>query len=253
MEHLIKKHFVVTGGTSGLGYAITQQLLKKGAQVTLLIRDEQKYHNTHFPTNTHLLDYQICDLAQPEDIKQLAFKQPIDGVIHSAGLGYFKPILEHTENEMLETYHINLIHFNLLLQQLKPYFNPHPYIVGISSLAAFSTQTSSGHYAASKAGFNQVLNTLRLENPNYHVLVVNAGPIRTPFHAKADPTLKYAAQVDKWMLDPNQLAQEVIHAMTHKKAELNRPKWLYYLLKCYQVNPRFFEKTAPNLFSNKGK
>ncbi|MCP6711455.1 SDR family NAD(P)-dependent oxidoreductase, partial [Klebsiella pneumoniae] len=81
----------------------------------------------------------------------------------------------------IETYTINVLHFNLLLSQLAPYFTQHPFIVGVSSLAAFSTQTASGHYAASKAGFNQVLNTLRLEQPDYQVTVVNAGPIRTPF------------------------------------------------------------------------
>ncbi len=251
MQQIIGKHFVVTGGTSGLGYAITQQLLAKGAHVTLLVRNMQKFNETHFPVNAHLLDSKYCDLSDATTIHQLIFSKPIDGFVHSAGLGHFKSVLQHTEQEMIETYTINVMHFNLLLQQLVPYFSEQPYIVGISSLAAFSTQTASGHYAASKAAFNQVLNTLRLEQPNYHVTVVNAGPIRTPFHAKADPTLNYAAQVDKFMLDPNILAKDIISAMLKGKAEVNRPKWLYHLLKVYQMSPRTIEKIAPQLFNNK--
>lgn len=252
MQQIIGKHFVVTGGTSGLGYALTQQLLAKGAHVTLLVRNKEKLNALQFPFNQHLLKSKYCDLNDVTDIHRLTFSKPIDGFIHSAGLGYFKPILQQSEQDMLETYTINLIHFNILLAQLVPYFTKHPYIVGVSSLAAFSTQTSSGHYAASKAGFNQVLNTLRLEQPNYRVTVVNAGPIRTPFHAKADPTLNYAAQVDKFMLDPTILANDIMTAMLKGKAEVNRPKWLYQLLKVYQFAPRTIEKLVPQIFNQKG-
>ncbi|GEP78465.1 SDR family oxidoreductase [Staphylococcus carnosus] len=252
MKNLIGKHFVITGGTSGLGYAITNAVLKKGAYVTLLVRNIDKFNKTYYPYNAHLLNAQVCNLNSRAAIKKLCFKkEAIDGLIHSAGLGYFKSIDAHEENEMIETYEINLINFNILLKQLAPYFTKHPYIVGISSLAAFSTQVHSGHYAASKAALNQVLNTYRLEHPNYQVMLVNTGPIRTPFHAKADPTLKYAAQVDNIMLDPDKLAEEIINNMLKNKSEVNRPKWLHALLKLYQLAPRTIEKTFPALFNNK--
>lgn len=252
MKNLIGKHFVITGGTSGLGYAITNAVLKRGAKVTLLVRNIDKFNKTYYPYNAHLLNVQLCNLNSRSDIKKLTFqKDSIDGLIHSAGLGYFKSIDTHEEKEMIETYEINLINFNVLLKRLASYFTKHPYIVGISSLAAFSTQVYSGHYAASKAGLNQVLNTYRLEHPHYHVMLVNAGPIRTPFHAKADPTLKYAVQVDNIMLDPDKLAEDIIDSMLKNKFEINRPKWLYTLLKFYQLAPRKIEKTFPSLFNNK--
>lgn len=252
MENLIRKHFIITGGTSGLGYALTKVLLKRGVKVTLLVRSMSKYKNTYFPHNPHLLQAIPCDLNSAEQIKRLDFANAaIDGLIHSAGLGYFKSINAHSEEEMLQTYRINVVNFNILLNHLAPSFSEQPYIIGISSLAALSTQAHSGHYAASKAAFNQVLNTYRLEHPNYHVLTVNAGPIRTPFHAKADPTLKYAAQVDKLMLDPDELADQIVIHMLHNKSELNAPKWLYNLLKLYQLAPRKLERALPKLFNNK--
>lgn len=96
-----------------------------------------------------------------------------------------------------------------------------------------------------------VLNTYRLEHPNFHVMLVNVGPIRTPFHAKADPTLKYATQVDSLMLDPDKLAEDIITNLLENKIELNRPIWLYTLLKFYQLFPRKIEKIFPALFNNK--
>ena len=51
------------------------------------------------------------------------------------GLGYFKSISQHSTNEMLETYEVNIIGFNLLLHALLPYLSKHASIVGISSQA----------------------------------------------------------------------------------------------------------------------
>lgn len=251
MENLIGKHFVLTGGTSGLGYALTEALLKKGAHVTLLVRDIQKFNSLKFKHNQVHLKMKFCDLSSIKTIHQLTFQNKIDGLIHSAGLAHFKSISDHTEQEMLETYNINLIHFNILLKQLEPYFNKHAVIIGISSLAAFSTQINSGHYAASKAGFNQVLNTYRLEHPNFHVMIVNAGPIKTPFHQKADPTLKYAKKIQNIILDPKQLAEKIITSMQKGKVELNTPNWLFQAQKIYQLNPRMIERIFPFLFNNK--
>ena len=35
---MIGKHFIITGATSGLGYAITNELLQRGAHVTILAK-----------------------------------------------------------------------------------------------------------------------------------------------------------------------------------------------------------------------
>ncbi|MDN8849071.1 short-chain dehydrogenase, partial [Staphylococcus aureus] len=75
-----------------------------------------------------------------------------------------------------------------------------PTIVGIGSQSAFLTQAYAAHYGASTAAFNQVLNALRIEKPNYHVLTVNTGPIATPFHEKADPSLAFAQKYKSIML-----------------------------------------------------
>ena len=55
------------------------------------------------------------------------------------GLGYFKSISQHSTNEMLETYEVNIIGFNLLLHALLPYLSKHASIVGISSQAIHHT------------------------------------------------------------------------------------------------------------------
>lgn len=190
---MIGKHYIVTGGTSGLGLDIVKQLLKRGAHVTVLARNIEKFNQIDFQNDQKHVEVIQCNLQHREDISQLEDKinTPVDGLIYSSGLGYFKSIDNYTAEEMIETYDVNLIGFNLLYKVLRPQFVQHAHIIGISSQAVFVTQANAAHYGASKAAFNAVLNALRIEEPQFHIMSVNPGPIDTPFHEKADPTLSF--------------------------------------------------------------
>lgn len=250
---MIGKHYVVTGGTSGLGLEITKQLIQKGAHVTLLARSKQKYKHIDFSPYEHNVQMIPCDMQDKHAISQLPqyIDTQIDGIIYSSGLGYFKSINQHTPDEMTETYEVNIIGFNLLLHALMNQLSPHASIVGISSQAAFVTQANAAHYGASKAALNAVLNALRLEHSSFHVMSVNTGPIRTAFHKKADPSLAYAHKYDAMMLDPTLLANDVIKGIIERKCEINQPKWMHTTLKIYQLFPRLLESLFPFLFKNK--
>lgn len=250
---MLGKHYIVTGGTSGLGLEITKRLIKKGAHVTILARNKEKYKQINFKPFEKRVQMLTCDLQDKNAISMLPqyIDTQIDGIIYSAGLGYFKSISQHSTNEMLETYEVNIIGFNLLLHALLPYLSKHASIVGISSQAAFITQANAAYYGASKAAFNAVLNALRLEHPSYHVMLVNPGPVRTPFHEKADPSLAYAHKYDAMMLDPTLLAKDIIDGIIKRKCEINQPKWMHSALKFYQLCPRFLESLFPFLFKNK--
>ena len=232
---MLGKHYIVTGGTSGLGLEITKRLIKR-AHVTILARNKEKYKQINFKP-----------FEKRVQMLNLSYYQ-----IYSAGR-YFKSISQHSTNEMLETYEVNIIGFNLLLHALLPYLSKHASIVGISSQAAFITQANAAHYGASKAAFNAVLNALRLEHPSYHVMSVNPGPVRTPFHEKADPSLAYAHKYDAMMLDPTLLAKDIIDGIIKRKCEINQPKWMHSTLKFYQIFPRFIESLFPFLFKTNSK
>ena len=72
---------------------------------------------------------------------------------YSAGLGYFKSISDHSFSEMIETYQLNLISFNVLYTVLRPYLTSNAHIVGISSQAAFSTRQMLHIMGHRKQGF----------------------------------------------------------------------------------------------------
>ena len=66
-----------------------------------------------------------CDLQDKNAISMLPqyIDTQIDGIIYSAGLGYFKSISQHSTNEMLETYKLIssvLIYYCMLYCHIYP-------------------------------------------------------------------------------------------------------------------------------------
>lgn len=250
---IVGKHFIVTGGTSGLGLEITKELLKRGAYVTLIVRSTKKFENINFDLYKKRVSMLKCNLQDTLEVghisKSLCY--PIDGIVYSAGLGFFKSIQSHSLEEMIETYHVNVLGFIALFKTVKPYLTSNASIVGISSQSAFVTQANAAFYGSSKAALNSVLNALRIEEQNLHVMAVNPGPINTPFHKKADPSLKYANKYASMMIDPKILAKEIVRGIITRKVEINKPVWMNPLLKLYQLAPRKIETYFTSLFKNK--
>lgn len=248
------QHFVLTGATSGVGLSLLKLLLQQKVRVTVLVRSPQKLTALKNKDEDNLLQIIECDLLNMDDInglQQYFQNTTITGLIYSAGMGYFKSISDHSVQEITDTYNLNVVHFNLLFKVLQPYLATKATIVGIGSQASHITQAYAAHYGASKAAFNQLLNALRLEHPNYHVMVVNTGPIDTAFHQKADPSLTYAQKYQSIMLDADTLAKDIINGIIWKKTEINKPYWMNVLLKFYNLAPRTFERLLPKLFKNK--
>ncbi|MDT3960759.1 SDR family NAD(P)-dependent oxidoreductase [Staphylococcus kloosii] len=248
------RHYIMTGATSGLGLALLKALLQKSVQVTVLARNPQKIAQLAHTVNSKQLTIINCDLLNLDDINSIPSQLPntnIDGLIYSSGTGYFKSIQTHNIEEMLETYQLNIVNFNVMFKVLLPYFSNNASIVGIGSQAAYTPQAYAAHYGASKAAFIQLMNALRLEHPSFHVMTVNTGPVNTPFHNHADPTLKYAKKYQRMMLDPTRLAQDIIEGINKRKTEINKPSWMHIMLKIYNIAPRTIERLFPFAFKNK--
>ena len=53
------------------------------------------------------------------------------------------------------------------------------------------------------------------------------------------------------MIQPQQLAKQIVEGIILNKIEINQPSWMQIMLKFYQLCPRTLEKLCPNLFKNK--
>ncbi|UTH12898.1 SDR family NAD(P)-dependent oxidoreductase [Macrococcus equipercicus] len=253
---MLGKKFLLTGGTGGLGEAILEELIRNGAFVTVIGRNEEKLAGltAKYPAQ---VDVFKADLNEREAVDRLgdflrSGQTVYDGLINNAGFGYFKSFMDHTPEEIHDVLNVNLTQTILLTHLVIPYIRAEGSIVNISSQAARVTTPYSSIYAASKAGLSAFTNALRMEEP-LHVMTVQTGPIGTAFFTRADSSGKYDAMTKRLQLDRHKLAREIVDGIVTKKTEINRPQWMHYGLTLYNLFPRFIERKLERPFLSKSR
>ena len=85
---LTGKHFVITGGTSGIGKEAARELARAGAHVTIPARNAAKGAATVAEIARDRVDFKLLDLADLTSVRNFAkeFTSPIDVLILNAGV-----------------------------------------------------------------------------------------------------------------------------------------------------------------------
>lgn len=186
---LLDKVIVVTGGGRGIGRAIVEQVLSRGAKVATL--------DVSFPTQSSSSDeiQFTCDLSQETEVTEtfatiLSTYGRLDGLVNNAGVILEKPITETTVQDFERTIGVNLRATFLcaktaVLQYKKqaPAQDGYaPRIVNIASEIGHSGMANYTVYTASKGAIYSFTRSLALELAPLGILVNNVapGPTDTP-------------------------------------------------------------------------
>ncbi|SJZ36965.1 hypothetical protein SAMN02745116_00067 [Pilibacter termitis] len=256
------KTIVITGATSGLGEAIAHVCAKRKAHLILLGRNAEKLKEIQ---ESLLQQHQVqCETYQADFLKieevqavgeKIARKYSvIDVLINNAGVGYFEEFSNLSVEKITATFQTNVLSLMVFSKILLPNITKSKgEIINISSMSAKFSSPKSSIYAASKAAVTHFSNILRLElaKKSVRVRLVHTGPIRTPFHEKADKTGEYAKKVEKWMLNADKLAEEISQTIGTKKRELNRPRLMSVASVWATLFPRITDYFSQNVFNYK--
>ena len=175
---LTNKHIVVTGASDGIGRATCIQASKLGAKVSLIARNIEKMKETlsSMENNAHAI-YSF-DLNEIQDIDELITKiveehGPIDGLVHSAGIGANIPIKFTKFSHVEKLMKVNYYAFVELLRvaSSKKISNDNASFVGVSSIAATNGEKSQGAYAGTKGAMNSVVHSFAKELLNRGIRV----------------------------------------------------------------------------------
>ncbi|KEQ78488.1 NAD(P)-binding protein [Aureobasidium pullulans EXF-150] len=182
---------VVTGGCSGIGLSIVEQLLLRNAQTTIVIVDYVK-PLFEIAADGPLRFYQ-CDLSDSTAIQQIckAIKADVGDptvLVNNAGLTRGQTVMEGEYGDVEMTFRTNIIAPFLLTKEFLPAMvaRNHGHIVGISSMSAMITPAGLADYGATKAGMIILQETLRAElkfrhnAPKVRVSTAVLGFIKTP-------------------------------------------------------------------------
>lgn len=164
MTNLNKKTAIVTGGTRGIGRAISLKLGSIGYRVIALyarnreaaesIENEAKSLNIELATFRGDLTKEDCFNEIVDYIKTNT--KEIDVLIHSAASGVHKSPFETTEKHLKWTYDINVFSFHKLLQTLLPRIAREGSIIGITSLGSQAPLLNYSAVGSSKAAMESL-------------------------------------------------------------------------------------------------
>jgi NAD(P)-dependent dehydrogenase (short-subunit alcohol dehydrogenase family) len=179
---------VVTGGASGIGRGIAEQLLADGARVAIADIEESAVRATAEEIGALPL---TVDVSRLEDVQRMAADViaafgRVDIVVNNAGVGPFARIADLTMADWRWIIDVNLygvIHgVNVFLPLLEA--NPGGgHLVNTSSMAAFTPFETLGSYAVTKFGVAALTEVLQAELASagsaVHATLLVPGSVRT--------------------------------------------------------------------------
>lgn len=177
-EKLFKgKVVLVTGGRSGIGYAIAELMLKSGAEVVICSRKEEKLSQAAEKLSEHgACSYMACDIRQTEQIQALAafIKEKygrLDILINNAG-GQFPALAEMINDKGWNAVINNNLNgtFFMCREMANAFFIPQKQGVVVNIIASIARGfPGMAHTGAARAGVENLTKTLSAEWSEYNI------------------------------------------------------------------------------------
>lgn len=189
MQTTHAKSVVITGASSGIGFALARHYLEQGATIGAIARRAELLHElaSQFPGRV---------LSYPLDVRDAAALQAAaddfmarvgvpDIVVANAGVSIGTLTRYAADNDVFQ--HVMDINVMGTVKTFQPFVEPmraagRGRLVGIASVAGFRGLSGSGAYSASKAAMISYLESLRvdLHGSGVKVVTVCPGYIKTP-------------------------------------------------------------------------
>lgn len=200
------------------------------------------------------------DISKPDEIEAVFHKitttvGPIDVLINNAGFGHFESVLTADMSIAEDMFRVNVLGlmYTSQLAAIHMADRQSGHIINVSSMAGKMATPKSTIYSATKFAVLGYTNALRLELKPLSIRVssINLGPVKTTFFDKADKDGDYLSKVDKYVLDPKEVAHKVVRLIGTNKRELNLPKSMEAASKMYTLFPKIGDYLASTLFNQK--
>lgn len=186
------KVWFVTGGSKGLGLALTKLLLAQGHKVAVTSREIEHLKKNVGLSSPDFLPLQV-DLRADAQVKKalddsIEYFGAVDIVVNNAGYALAGAIEELTDEEFFKTLDINLLAAVRVVRHIMPHFRNRRtgHIINICSSAGYVGYANVASYSATKFALVGLSEALQQEvSPfNVHVTMVAPGEFRTTFMDK---------------------------------------------------------------------
>lgn len=190
---------VVTGASQGLGLALASALAAQGWSVAIDARRPDLLEGAAAQIRAGAADgVEVAavagDVTDPEHRGELAAEArrlgEVRAVVNNASTLGVSPLVALTDlpiEALRRTFEVNVVAPLALVAELAADLGPGSVVIGISSDAAVEPYETWGGYGSSKAALDHATLILGAERPEWRVLSVDPGDLRTELHQAAFP------------------------------------------------------------------
>jgi 3-oxoacyl-[acyl-carrier protein] reductase len=190
------RHAVITGGATGLGYAIAQRMLASGASVTLWDRDTSALSKAcaELGSQAHGVTMDVGEHASVVAAVSQTLKQSpaIDALVNCAGItGPNTKVWSYPVADWQQVMQVNLNGLFYCCREVTPHMRERNYgrIVNIASVAGKDGNPNASAYSASKAAVMALTKSLgkELADTGVRVNCVTPAAVKTAIFDQMTP------------------------------------------------------------------
>jgi NAD(P)-dependent dehydrogenase (short-subunit alcohol dehydrogenase family) len=176
---------VITGGSTGIGFATAQLFVTEGAHVFITGRRQKELDQAVDAIGTNISGVRgdVTNLADLDRLYEtVGMKGRLDIVFANAGLGEFAPLGGITEEHFDTLFNTNVRGALFTVQKALPLLNDGGSIILTGSVAGVKGTPGFGVYGATKAAIRCFVRswTVELKDRSIRSNVLSPGPIDTP-------------------------------------------------------------------------
>jgi NAD(P)-dependent dehydrogenase (short-subunit alcohol dehydrogenase family) len=237
---------VITGASTGIGWATAKLLLDRGFRVFGSVRKQADADRlrSEFGANFTPLLFDVTNeaavLAAAREVRAALNGETLTGLVNNAGIAVAGPVLELSADEFRRQMDVNVIGPIIATQAFGPLLGSDPSLKGpkgrivmISSVAGKNGNPLMSAYSASKHAIEGLSESLRREMMLFgiDVVIIAPGAVKTPIWSKAEevdvsgyrnspffPALerirKFMLQLGQTGLPPEKIAEAIADALT---------------------------------------
>jgi hypothetical protein len=247
---------VVTGASTGIGWATAKFLIERGFHVFGSVRKQADADRlkSEFGTGFTALLFDVTDeaavLAAARQVREALGDETLAGLVNNAGVAVAGPVFELSADEFRRQMDVNVIGPVIATQAFGPLLGADPQLRGakgrivmISSVAGKNGNPLMAPYCTSKHAIEGLSESLRRELMLYgiDVVIVAPGAVKTPIWSKAEQVDLSAYQNSPYFpalnrllaymgkIAENGLPAERIAEVVHEAMTAARPRVRYQI------------------------
>jgi NAD(P)-dependent dehydrogenase (short-subunit alcohol dehydrogenase family) len=238
------KSVVITGASTGIGWATAKLLLDRGFRVFGSVRNQADADRLkgEFGANFTPLLFDVTDeaavLAAAREVRNALNGETLAGLVNNAGIAVAGAVLEISADAFRRQMDVNVIGPIISTQAFGPLLGSDPSLKGpkgrivmVSSVAGKAGNPLASAYSASKHAVEGLSESLRREMILFgiDVIIIAPGAVKTPIWGKSDnaelatnspyaPALEkiraFTRHLSEIGLPPEKIAERIFEALT---------------------------------------